>query len=654
MKRTAFHITLIALVWLVSGQVQGQMMSDTLTLEQFEVIGVQQDYASAVKKAVMDSTIMHEMHNTDLAGLLASFTPVSVKSYGSGALATASFRGTGASHTEVLWNGFGINSPMLGSTDLSLVPNSFFNRVELYYGAASLLKTSGALGGSVLLENENRWTKQPSVDFEQLFGSFHTLQTTAGVSAGGKKFGSDTRIFYRTSKNDFPYYNTAVVPAREMVQKNAGISNVGFTQQFNYKLNPYNEIIASTWNQWNDQDIPPVMTNVNKRSGQKEHLKEFFSRNSLEWIWQKKRNKLEVSGAALYDDMNYKLQRSSGGDSSALVTLIDSKNRTVSYSGKVRYSREFKNDFVLVTGSDADFDRVNSNNYKDIKGRNAVNIYGSLIKDFRKRLRINLLLRAEMTDGVILPVMPLFGMNYRLMKRELLYVRANISRNYHLPTLNDLYWSPGGNPELKPEEGLQTEGGLNYIKKLSTLTLSTDFSVYVSWVKNWIQWVPGNFQYWSPQNIAEVYARGLEFTFRVQGTKGNFSYYGFAEYAYSKTTNESPVAERAGYDGKQLIYIPVHSANGFFHAGYKGFYLGWNIHFTGKQNTSLSSGESYSDTLPAYLLNDVSAGKIIKFKKTRFELRFRVNNLFDENYQAVLWRAMPGRNYELSVKFNLN
>ncbi|NOX84550.1 MAG: TonB-dependent receptor [Chlorobi bacterium] len=654
MKRTAFHITLITLAWLVFMQVQGQMMSDTLTLDQFEVIGMQQDFASPVKKAVMDSTVMHEMNTSDLAELLASFTPVSVRTYGSGALATASFRGTGASHTKVLWNGFGINSPMLGSTDLSLVPNSFFNRMELYYGAASMRETSGALGGSVLLEYDNHWTKQPSVDFEQVFGSFHTMETTAGISVGGKKFGSDTRIVYRTSKNDFPYYNNAVVPARKMTQENANISNAGFTQQFNYRFNRNNEIDVVTWNQWNVQNIPPVMTNVDRGGDQKEYLKDFFSRNSVRWVWQKKQNKLEVSAAALYDDMNYKLQRSGGDDSTGPVTLIDSKNRTGSYSGKVKYSREFKNNFVLVTGTDAVFERVNSNNYDSAKRRTTFSVYGDLVKDFNKRLRLNLLLRAEMTDGILLPVMPLFGMNYRLMKREQLYVRANISRNYHLPTLNDLYWSPGGNPELKPEDGLQTEGGLKYIKKLSTLTLSADVSVYASWINNWILWTPGNFQYWSPQNIAEVFARGLEFTFRVQGTKGNFSYYGFAEYAFTKTTNESQVAERAGYDGKQLIYIPTHSANGFVHAAYKGFYLGWNVHFTGERNTSLNSEESYSNTLPAYFLNDVSAGKILMLKKARLELRFRVNNLFNENYQAVRWRAMPGRNYELSVKFNLN
>ncbi len=630
------------------------MAFDTLTLDQLEIFGMQQDQASVVKKTTMDTLEMKESNNFDLAGLLAAFSPVFIKSYGRGTLATASFRGTGASHTQVLWNGFSINSPMLGQVDFSQIPNSFFNKVELYYGGGSLKETGGALGGSVMLEKKNEWTNKPAIDFAQAAGSFHSLSTTAGISIGSKKFGSDTRIAYRSSKNDFPYYNTAVVPSHEMTQTNANIANTGFTQQFNYRLNRYNELSLTTWNQWNYQDIPPVMTNVDKGGGQKEYLKNFFTRNAIEWNWHKNRNKLEVRGAYFYEDMKYKLQNKPNDDSTGVVTLIDSKNRSESFFGKARYSREFNHAFILVAGTDAVFNRINSNNYSGIKGRNTVSIYTDIVKDFKKRFRLNLLLRAEMADGQLLPVMPLFGVSYRLMKNEQFYLRASVSRNVHLPTLNDLYWSPGGNTKLIPEDAMETGAGLNYRKQFPGMTLSTDINVYASRINNWIQWVPSGFQYWSPQNIAEVFARGLEFSFRVQGKKGNFRYHFFAEYAFTKTTNESPAARGAGYEGRQLIYIPLNSANSFLFVEYKGFHAGWTVYVTGKRNTSLNNEVSDSNTLPAYMLNNVSAGKSWKLKKTRFELRFKVNNIFNVSYQAVLWRAMPGRNYELSFMFHLN
>ena len=64
-------------------------------------------------------------------------SPVYLKNYGQGQLATLSIRGNGASQTQVFWNGFKINSPTLGQTDLSLLPTFFLNSATLNYSGAS-------------------------------------------------------------------------------------------------------------------------------------------------------------------------------------------------------------------------------------------------------------------------------------------------------------------------------------------------------------------------------------------------------------------------------------------------------------------------------------------------------------------------------------
>ncbi len=68
----------------------------------------------------------------------------------------------------------------------------------------------------------------------------------------------------------------------------------------------------------------------------------------------------------------------------------------------------------------------------------------------------------------------------------------------------------------------------------------------------------------------------------------------------------------------------------------------------------MNSGDEFPDVLPAYWLNDVSLGKIWTMDKISLELKGKVNNIFDVNYQAILWRVMPGRNYEISLRFLLN
>ena len=40
--------------------------------------------------------------------------------------------------------------------------------------------------------------------------------------------------------------------------------------------------------------------------------------------------------------------------------------------------------------------------------------------------------------------------------------KASVSRNFRFPTLNDLYFMPGGNPELRKEKGWTYDAGLRF------------------------------------------------------------------------------------------------------------------------------------------------------------------------------------------------
>jgi len=127
------------------------MIFDTLYLDETEIISRKYERNAPTKTEEIDTLVKSELNHLSLADLLSAHTPVFVKDYGKGSLATASFRGTAASHTKVLWNDIEINSPMLGQVDLSLVPNNFYSHAILNYGGSSLENTSGALGGAINL-----------------------------------------------------------------------------------------------------------------------------------------------------------------------------------------------------------------------------------------------------------------------------------------------------------------------------------------------------------------------------------------------------------------------------------------------------------------------------------------------------------------------
>ena len=63
----------------------------------------------------------------------------------------------------------------------------------------------------------------------------------------------------------------------------------------------------------------------------------------------------------------------------------------------------------------------------------------------------------------------------------------------------------------------------------------------------------------------------------------------------------------------------------------------------------MNDEEFFAYQLPAYMLHHVSFGKQLH----RFRIEFKINNLLNTDYQTILWRAMPGRSYEIYLEFKL-
>jgi len=58
--------------------------------------------------------------------------------------------------------------------------------------------------------------------------------------------------------------------------------------------------------------------------------------------------------------------------------------------------------------------------------------------------------------------------------------------------------------------------------------------------------------------------------------------------------------------------------------------------------------------MPGYYLSNIILGKNFHLKKFILSLQLHLNNLFDLDYQSIVNRPMPGRNYALTLKFNFS
>jgi iron complex outermembrane receptor protein len=190
--------TVLYIVILFSLPLQGQLSfeNDTIKIREVLITGTKiSDDLNGYKKINIDSSLLKNYSHSSLGELLSATSVIFVKSYGMGGTATPSFRGTGASHTQITWNSINLNNPMLGQSDLSLMPSGLADEIKVYFGGASMMLNSGGTGGTINIETKPVWKKQTSVTLNPGLGSYGRYTGLIQVRSGTTHFQSVTKTF---------------------------------------------------------------------------------------------------------------------------------------------------------------------------------------------------------------------------------------------------------------------------------------------------------------------------------------------------------------------------------------------------------------------------------------------------------------------------
>lgn len=647
--------------------INAQTLPDTIFLPSFEIIEnyIQEKETAGMKKGKVDYIVMKEKMNVSLSELLSENTTVFIKNHGRGALATASFRGTAASHTQVTWNGMNINSPMTGTVDFSLIPVYIIDDLNLKYGAASIMDNSGGLGGSINIANTADWNNRFNIKYLQGIGSYSTFDEFLQIGWGKSNIQLKTRIYHNYSKNDYTYLNRSILNYNPITgdyenpidtNSNANYTKYGLLQEVYFKPNNKNIVSAKYWFQNADRTIPratsyegPDNSNLNNQADQHHKL-------VAEWARYGKKSKLHLQSGYYYENLLYTLMNNVIGV--GLIPAIYSKSNQQGIVNKFSYKYDFRKDFTIDASINANYFMVNSvdtvknTGYSNNRPEFSASI--GLSKSFWKRLNLNLILKQDYIDSGFTPFVPYFGFNYKILKGKSLYLKGNISRNYHYPSLNDLYWQPGGNPDLLPENGLSFEVGSEYLYYKDKFKIQSELTFFRNDIDNWIVWLPSYRGYWEPMNINKVLSQGVELDLKIHFglRKWNFKIAGSYAYTSSKNYGDPSVWGDESY-GKQLVYVPLHSGNVLVNIEYKGFYITYQHNSYSERFTTSSNDVTRRDWLYPYFMNDLFFGKEFNFNKITVSAEFKIYNLFNETYHSVLYRPMPKRNYMLQLLFKM-
>lgn len=620
---------------------------------------------AGMKMTHVDSTVLKHKINLSLSELLSENTSVFIKNHGRGALATASFRGASASHTQVSWNGININSPMAGMVDFSLIPVYIIDEVSLKHGSASLADRSGGIGGSINISNRAGWDEKTRMGYLQSIGSYGTYDEFMELNLGNGKIRTKTRLYHNYSKNDYTFINHGIVNMDPVTGEftnpldtndHAAYSRFGLLQEVYCRPGSNQVISFKYWGQQSGRTIPrptsyegPDNSNLNKQTDRDHRL-------VADWKYYGEFGKVMIRSGYADKRLAYKQMNRVPG--LGLIPAIGSDSRqrslynTFSYLGGIKDDLSWEGRVDYNTHRVVSADSVSGTGYEG--QRDELSVLIAVRKSIRDRLNLNLMLRQEWVDGNRVPFIPYLGLDVRLIRGVDLLLKGSIARNYHLPTLNDLYWQPGGNAGLLPEEGISAEGGVAYQQKMGSHLLKTELSLYRSAIENWIIWIPSYRGYWEPRNIKRVLSTGLEFSFQLQGYLSDLSYSLFATYGYTSAVNQGdPLIWCDESYGKQLVYIPLHSGNLMAHIGWRYLFLSYQYNAYSERFTTSSNDVSRRDRLYPYFMNDISAGSSFKLKQLDLSVEFKVFNLFNESYHTILYRPMPGRNYQLVFKIQI-
>lgn len=582
-------------------------------------------------------------HTQDISQLLNQAAGLDLPKQASlGNIQTLSIRGVSSQQVLILLDGYPLNSPSSGLTDLSQIPLENIAKIEIIRGAASALYGANAAGGVVNIITKKPKEKLPETKINIYGGSFNTQ--TYSFSYGAKP-------------GDLDYLLSSSRTFSKGWRKNNDYENNALSIHLGYDLHKLGQLALGNQYYRGRLGIPGI-TNIplDQWDNSKEreaaslnaHQEDHNNLTSFEYLF----NIAEQIGTTIkaYNNDTKQIYRNTDWS-------IDDSRRTnmqgikmqLDFLPRINTGFEYRKDTLWQRNNDLQADVINEAIFfKSLFGQ-------YLLKNepwlFTLGARYD---HHSISGGQFDPragLVYLFNPNWKFS--------MNVARGFRPPTLNDLFWPfnqetyygttyiTQGNNDLRPEKVISYDLGLeNHYQD----TWQAKGTLFYTTTKDLILWQQDmltltTYRY-TPKNIAQ--GRNVGFELEIDQKinkvlKHNFNY--TAMQAQGKKENEPDYLLLSFRPKHKLNYSVTYSPLDTLQLLIENQWLSASFEQNGEKGTKIPSASIWNVKL---------------FKKINTAvLSFKTENIFNKRYARLTdgfgkFYPLPGRTFWFSLDLSFS
>jgi vitamin B12 transporter len=564
---------------------------------------------------------------------------------GPGTQATVRMRGAFARHTLVLIDGAIVNSPTDGSFNFANLTAENIDRIEILRGAQSMLYGSDAVGGVINIITRKGVGKPTASAFVE-HGSFATIRE------GGQLSGAKGPVDFAMSLSRWDTSSFSAVNYRRGATERDGFHNWQASGRIGMAL-PKDGRLDLTLRWWNsDVNNDSAFGNTrldvlgSKTTSRTLVLSGSYEQPLTSW-WSQKLTVGQNNDRFIFNSGTIQRNLVTGVTSAVFPFPAD----TEVLSRRIEWQHNFQVAEPLLLTAGYQF-REEQGDASTSFGGDQPNRLISSHAGFAQA-QLNLREQIFFTAGIRQDSYNVFGdaTTYRItggyrFKETGTKLRSSYATGFRAPTLNDLFFVGANNPDLKPEKTKSFDVGIDQTLMDGRLQLSATY--FWNRFSNLIQFtdafacpsppvVPG-FPNSCPQNIASAKTQGWELGFNYQILKGLLAR---GQYTYTLTRDSSTTRRLQRWPVDQaslgLTYQPIPVAR-----------INVDYRFVGARNNDVPN--SPSQRMGSFGVVNVSASYDVT---DHLQVYGRVDNLFDQQYEEILFFGTPIRSVFGGVKIAL-